>query len=145
MSYSLNIEEHQTNMRLMTIHLQLQKALDAEVHEEIRVEEFKEFVVKSFGDTSNKVNQELLRIPQVEKTSIEAVEKLLNEQSEEVLNTINELLGQFHARAAMAKQKLKKISTDQTAARVINEGWLKRDQPLFVPGNHCVERINDGE
>lgn len=110
LSCPMCIEEHNAQMKLMTVHMQLQKALDSEVHENVRIEEFRSFIEKTLGDTSTSVKQELLRIPQIEAKTVKLIEQLLAVQSNEIISRINHLLRQFHTNAVMAKQQLSKLS-----------------------------------
>mmetsp|Transcript_23679 Transcript_23679/g.37801 ORF Transcript_23679/g.37801 Transcript_23679/m.37801 type:complete len:415 (+) Transcript_23679:381-1625(+) len=101
--------EHQAQVRLVRAHLELQRALEHEVHETDRLEEFHSVSDKLLGDHANKV-QKLLKDNKVDEGTLKAIGKLDDELREAIEQRLGLILVHFQGVAHNARASMKRVA-----------------------------------
>jgi len=101
--------EHKAQVRLMRAHLELQRALETEIHETSRFEEFRSMMENAMG-THTKSISNLLKDKNIEHHVIEAVEKQTEKLREDLDIRFDAFLAHFKTVANHAKTSLKKVA-----------------------------------
>jgi hypothetical protein len=101
--------EHQAQVKLIRAHMELQKALENEVHETSRLEEFRSAADRAVGDHATQV-KELLKTKGVDAKILKEIEQA-DEKLRELLNSkMHAVLQHFHGVAVSARNSLRRVA-----------------------------------
>mmetsp|Transcript_2447 Transcript_2447/g.5606 ORF Transcript_2447/g.5606 Transcript_2447/m.5606 type:complete len:421 (-) Transcript_2447:200-1462(-) len=101
--------EHQAQVRLMKAHLELQKALETEIHETSRFEEFRSIAEYALGDYSASVIK-LLHEKNIDKEVIQSVETSTDTLRKNLDTSFDNVLHHFKGVAENARRNLKRVA-----------------------------------
>ncbi|GBG25353.1 Hypothetical Protein FCC1311_015712 [Hondaea fermentalgiana] len=101
--------EHQAQVRLMKAHLELQKALETEIHETSRFEEFRSIAEHALGDYSASVVK-VLHENNVDKDVVASVESSTDNLRKSLDNSFDNFLHHFKGVAESARHSLKRVA-----------------------------------
>lgn len=74
--------------------MQLQKVLESEVHETIRIEEFRSFIEKVFGGLSDEILRDIKSGEEVSKDKRNRIKERLESTEDLLLKSINSIISQ---------------------------------------------------
>jgi len=101
--------EHQANVKLMRAHIELQKALEHEVHETNRMEEFRSSADQILGSGIIQV-QDILKKSSLSPDVIAEVDKVQEVMRTKLIGSLMGIIVHFQTVSRKAKQDLKKVA-----------------------------------
>ena len=101
--------EHSAQLKLMSVHMQLQKALDNEVHETVRIEEYRSQIAKIFGQMISEA-ESVLNSEGVSQEIREQIGRVHEAASFTSTEIVDVLVKQFRGKSERAKKRLKDIA-----------------------------------